>query len=53
MIERGRGMIFPDSYNRDAPEGPDTVSCPVCTEDRPADDSPCPHCGDVPERDEF
>lgn len=46
MIELGRGMIFPDSYDRDQPDGPDMVACPECGEDRWEADEPCPHCGD-------
>lgn len=44
MISFGPGMIFPDSYDRDQPEGPPDVSCPVCTEDMLAGET-CPHCG--------
>lgn len=50
MIELGRGMIFPDSWAGGPPDGPDTVSCPECGEDRWAADEPCEHCGHEWER---
>jgi hypothetical protein len=45
VIELGRGMVFPDSYAVDQPDGPGTVACPVCGEDRWEADEPCEHCG--------
>lgn len=52
-ISYGPHMLFPNRYAVDPPDGPDTVTCPQCGEDRYAVHEPCPHCGgEWPERED-